>query len=311
MDRPAVVVALDLTPGSASAVVRAADLARRARADLHLLHADVLHHAGEAGLAPPGVPDDAPSNALRVRVERFAAEALGLGPAALDALGPTVAVVRGVTAPAAVLRYAADVRAALLVLGTHGRGGLRRLLLGSVAEACVAAAPSPVLTISPRAGDRGPGPDAPVLVAVDFSEQSRTALAAAHQLAALYDAPVELVLAVRDAGPYPPFAEDVLAAYNVAPDDLDAARERLRAFAEGVAGPPPAAIHVAPSRVVPDLAAERRAGAVVLGTHGRTGLSHALLGSVAEAALRQAPCPVLTLRAAPLALRSAPSSLAS
>lgn len=311
MDRAPIIAALDLTPGSAPAVVRAADVARRAGADLHLLHADVLHHAGEAGPAPPAVPDASPSNALRVRVERFAAEALGLDPVALDELGPTVAVVRGVAAPAAVLRYAVDVGAALLVLGTHGRGGLRRLLLGSVAEACVAAASCPVLTVSPRAGDRAPEPDAPVLVAVDFSEWSAAALTAAHQLAALYDAPVELVHAVRDAGPYAPFAEDGLPVYDV---DLEAVRERLRTFAEATAGPPPAAVHVAygaPSRVVPDLAAQREAGAIVLGTHGRTGLAQALLGSVAEAVFRQAPCPVLTLRAAPFALRPAPSSLAS
>ncbi|MDT0630848.1 universal stress protein [Rubrivirga litoralis] len=277
-----VVVALDLSPGSEAALVRASDLAERSGATLHLLHADVLFRS-----SGDGAPDASPSSALRVRVERFAADALGLdGPQALDRLGPTVAVVRDVTAPAAVLRYAAEAGADLLVVGTHGRGGVARLLLGSVAEAVVAAAPCPVLTVPSRGAAPPPSPEAPVVVAVDFSERSRTALAAGYALAELYGAAVELVHARRPA--------------RGAGADSDAeVRERLAEFARSVPGPEPAALHVvrgAPSRAVPAWAAERGAGALVLGTHGRTGIAHAVIGSVAEASLRRAPCPVLTLK---------------
>lgn len=276
-----VVVALDLSPGSRAALVRAADLAERSGATLHLLHADVLFRS-----SGDGAPDASPSSALRLRVERFAAEALGLDSAgALDRLGPTVAVVRDVTAPAAVLRYAAEADADLLVVGTHGRGGVARLLLGSVAEAVVAAAPCPVLTVPSRSGAPPPSAEAPVVVAVDFSERSRTALAAGRALAGLYGAAVELVHAHRGAEGGADAGADV--------------RERLAEFARSVPGPDPAAVHVvrgAPARAVPALADERGAGALVLGTHGRTGIAHAVIGSVAEAALRRARCPVLTLK---------------
>ena len=51
-----------------------------------------------------------------------------------------------------------------------------------------------------------------------------------------------------------------------------------------------------PDRVVLELAAERSADLIVMGTHGRTGLAHAFLGSVAERVAREADCPVLTTK---------------
>ncbi len=303
-----IVVAVDFSPGSAGALRRAADLAERSHAALYLLHADVLFRTPGADAAP----DAAPSSALRLRLERFAADTLGRASAeALDARAPTLAVVRDLAAPAALLRYAADVRADLLVVGTHGRSGVARLLLGSVAEAVVAAAACPVLTVPHRA-ETMPSPSTPVLVAVDFSERSRAALVAAREMAALYGMPVELVHAVhavRDGSSYPGVAPPRLGGGPLDPARDAAVRERLVRFAASVpSGHAPAthtaaarvaACHVvygAPARAVPDLAAERATGLLVMGTHGRAGLAHAFLGSVAEGALRRAPCPVLTLK---------------
>ena len=62
------------------------------------------------------------------------------------------------------------------------------------------------------------------------------------------------------------------------------------------------------AETIDDTAARLHADLIVMGTHGRTGLAHLLLGSVAEATLRQAPCPVLTVpghRRAPVAGRRA------
>jgi len=51
-----------------------------------------------------------------------------------------------------------------------------------------------------------------------------------------------------------------------------------------------------PAEAIVDYAAEQKADLIVIATHGRTGLSHVLLGSVAERIVREAPCPVLTIR---------------
>ena len=51
-----------------------------------------------------------------------------------------------------------------------------------------------------------------------------------------------------------------------------------------------------PAEAIVRVAQERKADLIVMGTHGRTGLQHVLLGSVAEKVVRLAPCPVLTVR---------------
>lgn len=286
------VVALDFSPSSRAALTYAADLARRSGATLHLLHADVLFRSSGDGAPPDGVP----SGTLRVRMERFASSTLG-PKADLDALSPILAVVRDVNPASVILRYVEDVEADLLVLGTHGRSGLSRLLMGSVAGACVASAPCPVLTVP--LGDEAFRADAPVLVAIDFSERSGVALAAGHALATLTGSAVEVVHVVRDAGPYPGFAPNILSLTDYDPAQGEAVRERMKRFVETLPGPAPSTFHVSigsPSRVIPALAAELGAGAIVMGTHGRQGISHALIGSVAESTLRRATCPVLTLK---------------
>jgi len=282
-----VVAAVDFSAGSVAALARGADLARRAGAALHVVYADVLFQSSGDGAPPSGTS----GGTLRLRLERAVRDA--------GVSGATIAVARDVKAVAAITRYAAEVDADLLVIGTHGRTGVARLLLGSVAEACVAAAPCPVLTVPRTPEGAGPSTAAPVLVAVDFSDRSRAAVAAGRQLADLFGADLELVHVVRDAGPYPGLAPNILSLVDYDPAQGEAVRDRLARFAETVPGAAPTTFHVGlgePSRVVTALAAERGAGALVLGTHGRRGLAHALIGSVAEAALRRSPCPVLTLR---------------
>ena len=155
----------------------------------------------------------------------------------------------------------------------------------------------PVLTVPFEA--EAMAATAPVLVAIDFSERSGIALKAGHALAALYGAEVELVHVVRDAGPYPGFAPNILSLVDYDPAQGEAVRKRMKRFVDRMEGPVPAAYHVSigsPSRVIPALAAQRGAGAIVMGTHGRQGIAHALIGSVAEATLRRSTCPVLTLK---------------
>lgn len=79
--------------------------------------------------------------------------------------------------------------------------------------------------------------------------------------------------------------------------------EALRGVVDRIAATVPGKLqpHVAVGSAVADLirqtAAELGADLIVMGTHGRTGLAHVFLGSVAERTLRRAPCPVLTVQA--------------
>ena len=142
-------------------------------------------------------------------------------------------------------------------------------------------------------------PPRTILVATDFSEHAEHALAYAVELAAQLDASVHLVHAITV--PVMGVAEIGLAYASTQIEQstkeslklLGALAERFRgrvAF-----GPP--RLEVGDARDVIDRVAEDiRADLIVMGTHGRRGISRALLGSIAESVVRTAPCPVLTVR---------------
>ncbi len=267
-----VVCALDLAPESEPALVAAAELAVRSGMPLHLV-----------SVQAPGAPDG--RRALQAAVDR----ALGLG--ACDGLAAHVDVARGDDAAAAILAYAARVEAGSLVLGTHGRRGLQRFRLGSVAEEVVRGSGVPVLVV-PNASVRMPGPGRPVLVPIDLSETG--ALHLAGPFARLFGAEVH-VLAVLDVvseGIYARAGGPDRPDGHVSTAEMEAHLASLDLDADE--------IHVAigaPADQIVRFAETMRAGTVVMETHGHRGLARALLGSVTEAALRRLACPVLTLHA--------------
>jgi nucleotide-binding universal stress UspA family protein len=290
-----IVCALDYSEGSEAALVRAADLSERLHAQLHLLHAQPIFQA-EYGSAPqPEEPEEVALDRLRT----FAAQALG-GEDALDELGPTLAIRQGEHAADIIVAYASEVEADLLVIGTHGRRGVRHLIVGSVAEETVRRAPCPVLTVPNAARRTAPSPSASVLVPIDFSDSSRAALAHAKEFAVRFDAPVELVHVLGDAGPYPNFySEGGLMPVEEMVVLAQQAETYLRHFDEEAGGDPATQFYVrtgAPHREISALAEENDYGLIVMATHGLTGLKHALLGSVTERTLRRVPCPLLSIR---------------
>ena len=114
----------------------------------------------------------------------------------------------------AVLDYADTVEAELIVLGTHGRRGLQRFLLGSVAEAIVRRASVPVLTVREHA--RVPEAIQHILVPTDFSEDARMALREAARWAAHFRARLTLLHVLAPAV-IPVSVTEVAAVYEVVP----------------------------------------------------------------------------------------------
>lgn len=296
MDRTSTVVcALDYSKGSEAALVRAADLSERLHARLHLLHAQPIFQTEYGSALQPEEPEAVALDRLRT----FAAEGLK-GDDTLDELGPTLAVRQGEHAADIVITYGSEVDADLLVIGTHGRRGVRHLIVGSVAEEIVRRAPCPVLTVPNAARRTAPSPSAPVLAPVDFSGSNRGALRYAKEFAAQFDAPVELVHVLGDAGPYPDFySEGGLMPVEEMVTLAKQAETHLRRFDAEVGGAQATRYHVrtgAPHREITALVEENDYGLVVMATHGLTGLKHALLGSVTERTLRRVACPLLSIR---------------
>lgn len=141
------------------------------------------------------------------------------------------------------------------------------------------------------------------VVAYDFSPHARAALYAAVDLARRLGADLHLVHVIqRPAYGYAPYAGAAVPP-SIDMDQLRESAERsLRDAAAGIEDlPGKLETHVVEGIRVSDTIREvaERLGAelVVMGTHGRTGLAHVFLGSVAERTLRSAPCPVLTVQA--------------
>jgi nucleotide-binding universal stress UspA family protein len=140
----------------------------------------------------------------------------------------------------------------------------------------------------------------PILVAVDFEEASLRALEAARAIAAGVGAPIVLVHVYRvPLYSYPSIDPVPLPPPSVFEPEVDAAARRaLAAFAVSVGLPASGTLVREGDPVDEILAAAAAIGArmIVVGTHGRHGLSHVLLGSVAVDLVRRASVPVLTVR---------------
>lgn len=139
-----------------------------------------------------------------------------------------------------------------------------------------------------------------ILVALDFSPHSSGALLTAADLAVRFGAFLTL-LHVHDAAPYALSSDFEL--FTV--EQRDRLREQIekalaaaqqQATAAGVGNVQTRLLEGAPANVIARYAEEGGFDLIVLGTHGRRGFQHALLGSVAERVVRLAPCPVLTVR---------------
>jgi len=305
-----ILIARDFSSVSERALRHALELAARTGARLHVLHAEVLHDLEERDRPAPTDGLDA----LRTELKET-----GAAPAeAIDAVEVEAVTRRDVSPAPALLRYADEEDIDLIVLGTHGRRGPSRILLGSVAEEVVRRAEQPVLTV--RGKDEG-GRTLPVglqdriLVPIDFSEHSREALRTAAEWAGLYDARID-VLHVVEEDLHPAFyVGGVRSVYDVEPDLDDKVRAKLNDFvSETIDDGDDVEAHVrtdsAPSAIA-EFVEANGVDLVTLSTHGRTGLERFLLGSVTEKVVRHVRCPVLTVRAFGRSLVSADATAAS
>jgi len=144
-----ILVPTDFSATSAHALEYAGILAKEFGASLHLLHVVVFPLATTASPEAYWVEFSGLRKQMREDAERQIAALATTLP------GITVAseILDGQSPAAAITKAATDLGAQLIVMGTHGRGGLNRLLLGSVAERVVRTATCPVLTVSSASVD--------------------------------------------------------------------------------------------------------------------------------------------------------------
>lgn len=193
----------------------------------------------------------------------------------------------------------------LIVMGTHGREGLQRMLLGSVAERVCRIAPIPVMLVRQSSPTNNPL-FMKVLAPIDGSETSKQALEVAQQLCIQTGAELQLVCVIPEAPmpvlypltgavPFPSYQE-TYQSYR---------EEAKKIMQEALAGCRVSNVYyqfldsnqTRTAQVITDYARQQQSDLIVMGTHGRTGLDYALLGSVAEGVSHHATVPVLLVRA--------------
>jgi nucleotide-binding universal stress UspA family protein len=197
-----------------------------------------------------------------------------------------------------ILAQAKASQADLVVIGSHGRGGVQRLVLGSVAEKVLRLATCPVLTV--RSGvsvtRRSRSPFGTILCATDFSAAANRGVAYAKRLAKEANAKLVVMHVVEW-----PFEAAAAAAAGELRESLEAsARDKLarllpRSTSDGPIGQ---AVVTAgkPSAAIVKLARARSVDLVVMGVSGRDATDVALLGSTTHHVIREGTHPVLTVR---------------
>lgn len=276
-----ILLASDLTARSDRAFARAAQLAEAHGAALTVLHVvdeDLLERV---------------AHDLVIEAEaRLADQRAGLTGG--QAQHVAIRVVSG-KSDQTLLEEAEAVDADLIVVGAHRPeriAGFR----GTTAERALRLGARPVLLVA----NPVTRPYTDIVAAVDFSLSARLALETGLRLAP--DARVTAVHAY-----HVPFSGFLGSALRTATRQAAAARLRtlieteMSALIETTPGGPGRVrsrlVEAGPVEAITRLCRETKPDLVVLGTHGRTGVSHAVLGSVAEAVLRNPPCDVLAVKA--------------
>jgi nucleotide-binding universal stress UspA family protein len=292
-----ILFATDFSDCAAHAQAYAFAFAKRFKAQLHIVHVVDTAYTSYAGVYGFGAEVD-----MHIEeVKKSAQEGL----AAISDLARTQGIdahphlLQGRPAEETVEK-AKQSGCDLLVTGTHGRSGVDHFLFGSTAERIVRYSGVPVLAVKPIerefVRDHTTFTLKRVLCPCDLSPLSEQALALAANVCRVFDAELTLLHVIDSRIEYPLVVPD---AGLPTPDEFHRrAVERLSALAatlkdvktriEVVTG--------VPHRVIAEEAKTRKIDLIAMTTHGRGGISRALMGSTAEKVVRIAPVPTLTVR---------------
>lgn len=299
---PRILVGTDFSSTAAVAVDWAVELARQQGAHIELIHAvtvppSVPEYVSPSAIAPGPIFDEEVRRAALGRLEKEAAS--------LRERGIEVDTWLALGTPSMVIcDRAAEISALAIVIGTRGLTGLRHLLLGSTTERVVQKAPCPVLSVHP---DDRLHSLRTVLIPTDFSEDAERAIHTAQNLLAplgprSQDIRLVLLHAFNLPIEYTAYGPIPTSVHYLQDTGLEAER-RLQEMTDRLTAEGLTVDWVAregdPSIVIVEEAERRQADLIAMGTHGRSGLRHLLLGSTAERVVQHATCPVMTVRRSP------------
>ncbi len=296
-----VLIPTDFSACADNALNHALEVADRFGARLHILHVVNELDPDWYGIT------DAQERAVKLRdqIKTEARERLeNMLPEEGHDLEATVSLQLSFDVADTIHEYVEEREIDLVIMGTHGRQGLDRLMLGNVADKIIRHAPCPVMTVRERVPWTEGDEDLlfeDILAPIDFSEHSREALRVSKLFANQYQARLHLLFVAEERN-VPLFSDTGLPGVGVVemdPEIVAQADDALQQLDENIEGPDvQSAYHVREGNVskdVVDFAETHGVGLIVMATRGLTGVSRFLLGSNTERIVRVAPCPVLTI----------------
>lgn len=206
-------------------------------------------------------------------------------------------IIRGISAADTILEFINKLPIDIVIMGTHGRSGLKHLFQGSVAEKVVRLSPVPVLTVHRSTQNfclkR-------LLVPIDFSLHSKKAIDFAISLADNFNANIDFVHVIEQ-DIHPSFyASGIYSISQIDKDLKNRVIENMKAFVEDQLNPDIKAEYVVcegkSHKEIINLSKEEKTDMIVIATHGLTGMDYILLGSTTEKVVRWANSPVLTVK---------------
>lgn len=204
-------------------------------------------------------------------------------------------LLRGISPADVILQYVADQEIDLVVMGTHGRTGIKKWIYGSVAEKVVRLSSVPVLTIHHPIENLEINK---ILVPVDFSVYSRQAIDFARSFAEQFHARVEFMHVIEQEIHPAYFTSEIESLFQLDPELKDRALQRLREFVDAKDNESVVVKEGKAYQEIIDHIRENNVDLTIMATRGKTGLEHFLIGSTTERVVRLATSPVLTVRQA-------------
>ena len=303
---------VDFSAPATRAFQHAIALATWCGAEVTVLHVHAVRAA--AGSAPPGVLDflrPAPLTYAE-QVQLKAALRAFVSAENRSSIFVDWVIDEASDVPGAIAAHGDDINADVIVLGTHGYAGFRRFVLGSVTEQVLRRARRAVLAVPPGAASSPVIPSCQrILCPTDFSRGAAHALGYAATIASRAHALLTVAHIIEFPPQVPELPDPDWSAYRSARfaharADLATAvepwREQCQLHELVLAG--------TPIREILRLTTDLPADLVVMGMHGRGAIDLMLFGSVAQATVRQATCPVLTVPAVSLVAADVASSAA-
>ena len=307
-----ILVPLDGSPLAEAALPVASDLAQRTGAELHLVHVTV--RATTTPIFVEGLPvvDEQLQSLSKLHEQAYLEQVRDRLSATANLqvtvrlLDPYATADQEQTAPALLAAYATTINADLIVMMSHGRGGLARFWLGSVADALVRLNPAPILLLRAHEDTQEPIQTAPVqriIIPLDGSTRSESILPYALALGQTIGARYTLMHVNVPALPsqVPPFITPTVLDTEQTERERAKAQRYLEMIAQGLQST--GALVETQVLVTDQVAAaildeSRRDGysLIAMSTTGRSGLRRLLLGSVADKVLRRAEVPMLIHR---------------